>query len=248
MCAEIHKWLKAGVMRDGTWKRSERGTPQGGVISPLLANVYLHVVLDAWFMTEVQPRLRGRSRLIRYADDFVIVFEQVDDARRVMDVLPKRFGKCGLRLHPETTRLVRFEPPRAGDGARREGFDFLGLTHYWGKSRKGSLVVKRKTASSRFTRALRQVRQWCREHRHETVRRQHDKLAARLRGHYGYFGITGNGPMLERFWRQVSRTWFQWLGRRSNRGFTWERYAQTLLRYPLPRPRVLHSVYRAAKP
>ena len=160
----IGKWLKAGVLEDGSVSYPDAGSPQGGVISPLLANVYLHYVLDAWFRQEVQPRLRGHAHLIRYADDFVILFTHEDDARRVMEVLPKRFGKYGLTLHPDKTRLVPFRrPPRKADGRRDDRtdgpgtFDLLGFTHYWGRTRRGGWAVMRKTASKRLSRAVRSI-------------------------------------------------------------------------------------------
>jgi group II intron reverse transcriptase/maturase len=246
----LHKWLKAGVLEGGVLRHPETGTPQGGVISPLLANIYLHEVVDVWFEREIKPRLAGRSLLVRYADDFVLVFEQERDARRVMEVLPKRFGKFGLRLHPDKTRLVRFSrPPRRPEGGGQaspgpEGFEFLGFTHYWGKSWKGWWVVKRRTAKSRFTRAVKAVRVWCRNHRHLPLALQHTALCQKLRGHFSYYGITGNHAALARFWWEVRRTWHKWLGRRSQRGgMAWEDYQRLLRRYPLPLPRVVHSVY-----
>ncbi len=241
----VHKWLKAGVMRDGTYQRSESGTPQGGVISPLLANVYLHHVMDVWFEAEVKPRLKGRARLIRYADDFVIVFARQDDARRVWDVLSKRFAKYGLRVHPDKTRLLPFGPGRGERGGRT--FDFLGFTHHWCVSHKGTPVVRRRTASVRLTRSLERVRQWCRRHRHWRVQEQHRVVRAVLLGHYGYYGITGNAWMLERFWKEVRRAWYKWLSRRSQRKRGWDWYVRLLQRFPLPRPRIVHSALRSAK-
>ncbi len=246
----IHKWLNAGVLEDGRVHRPESGTPQGGVISPLLANVYLHEVLDTWFHQEAQPRLLGRTKLIRYADDFVVVCEREDDARRMLDVLPKRLGRFGLRLHPDKTRLVRFERPSGRGGDRPETFDFLGFTHYWGKSKKGAPVVQRKTSSSRFRRSLRKVWLWCQAHRHDPLREQQDALSAKLRGHYGYFGITGNARALLSFRKAVLRAWRSWLNRRGGRrGMTWERFERLLEYYNLPPARVVRSIYRLnAKP
>jgi group II intron reverse transcriptase/maturase len=244
----IDKWLAAGVLEAEGWKRSELGTPQGGVLSPLLANVYLHEVLDVWFEEVVQPRMRGPTFLIRYADDFVIVFASERDARRVLDVLPKRFDKYGLRLHPEKTRLVRFPRPK-GIGPRPETFDLLGFTHYWARSRKGRWVVKRKTSTSRFTRALARIRQWCRQHRHWPVRAQHAALVRKVLGHYAYYGITSNGRKLGCFVHEAERIWRRWLDSRSHRAkMTWDRFRRLLQRYPLPPPRVVHSIYRVAKP
>jgi len=244
----IGKWLNAGVMEDGNVSHPETGTPQGGVISPLLANIYLHEVVDRWFEEMVKPHLRGRAFLIRFADDMVFVFEDERDARRVGEVLPKRFGRYGLRLHPEKTRLVRFQRPR-GKGHPVRGsrsFDFLGFTHYWGQSRRGNWVVKRETASSRLARAVNRVHLWCRRHRHQKVRWQHQKLTQKLRGHYAYYGITGNSKALGSFRWQVQRSWRKWLNRRSQKArMTWERFDRLLEYYVLPRPRIVHPISSA---
>jgi len=255
----IDKWLAAGVLEDGRLRRNETGTPQGGVISPLLANIYLHHVLDVWFDREVLPRLRGQAYLVRYADDFVIAFAREDDARRVMDVLPRRFGRYGLTLHPEKTRLVRFpQPPfrwRAGRrgnsavlGYERPGtFDLLGFTHYWGMTRQGGWALFRKTAASRFRRAVRAVSDWLRDHRHWSVVEQQQALTRKLRGHWAYYGLTGNFPRLHAFGQVVLRLWQKWLNRRSRGNhMPWDRFRRLLERYPLPKARVVHSVFRHA--
>jgi len=225
----IGKWLNAGVMESGEVSHPERGTPQGGVISPLLSNLYLHEVLDVWFEHEVKPRLRGRAFEIRYADDAALVFEQEEDARRVLAVLAKRFAKYGLRLHPEKTRLVDFRsPPRAGRGGsqRERSFELLGFTHFWGRSRKGRWVVQRKTAKDRLSRALQEIGRWCRAHRHWCVSEQRAALSRKLQGHYAYYGITGNARALVRFLHEARRLWRKWLNRRSWRGgMTWEKFA-----------------------
>jgi group II intron reverse transcriptase/maturase len=252
----IDKWLKAGVLEEGRLSRPESGSPQGGVISPLLSNVYLHYVLDTWFEGVVRPRMKGRAFLVRFADDAVMGFECEADARRVLAVLPQRFARYGLRLHPSKTRLVEFQrPPRQdpppGSGRRRPGtFELLGFTHYWGRSRRGNWVVKRKTAAGRLSRSLRAVSQWCRRHRHEELCEQHRVLTQKLRGHYGYYGITGNYDALARFHRAVERRWRMWLSRRSQRGsLSWAAFRRLLRRHPLPQPVVVHSVYRrVAKP
>jgi group II intron reverse transcriptase/maturase len=248
----VGKWLNAGVMEEGRLWHPESGTPQGGVVSPLLANIYLHEVLDEWFEREVRPRLKGRAVLVRYADDFVIVFAREEDARRVMDVLPKRFGKYGLRLHPEKTRLVPFQKPDARPGsveppgAGRGTFDLLGFTHHWGRSLKGNWAVKRKTAATRMSRALKRIRHWCRVNRHEPLAQQHKTLVSKVQGHYNYYGVTGNAEALSRFVRWVRHAWKKWLARRNNRGTNWERASRLMATFPLPPPRVVHSVYRAA--
>jgi group II intron reverse transcriptase/maturase len=246
----IGKWLNAGVLEDRELSYPGVGTPQGGVISPLLANIFLHEVVDVWFVREVAPRLSGRARLVRYADDMVFVFERKEDAERVFDVLPKRFGKYGLTLHPEKTRMVKFprpqrRPPAKGRGcaARADTFDFLGFTHYWGRSRAGNTVVMRRTAKDRFSRALRRVKEWCRQHRHDPLRAQQQGLARKLRGHYAYFGITANFAALARLLHEVKRTWRKWLSTRSRAGrFTWARMNALLERFPLPAPRIVHRL------
>ena len=244
----IGKWLNAGVMEAGELSYPQRGTPQGGVISPMLSNVYLHEVLDEWFEHEVKPRLRGRAFEVRYADDAVLVFEHEDDARRVLGVLAKRLGKYGLRLHPEKTRMVEFCKPsksQRGGSQRERSFAMLGFTHYWGRSRKGRWVVKRKTAKERLGRALREVGHWCRMHRHWPVREQWAALSRKLRGHYAYYGITGNFQALHRFRYEAARRWRTWLNRRHRRrSMTWERFLRLSHTYPLPPARVVHSVYR----
>lgn len=249
----IGKWLNAGVMEEGVVRHPDSGTPQGGVISPLLANVYLHEVLDVWWEREVKPRLRGRAELIRYADDFVMVFETEEDARKVAEVLPKRFEKYGLRLHPEKTKLVRFdkpkdrEPPKGGNGTT--SFDLLGFTHFWGKSLKGSWVVKRSTAKDRYSRTLQRISEWCRANRHMPIQEQHAALTRKLRGHDAYFGITGNARALSTLRQHVRRIWHKWLARRAwKSAWTWTRMTTLLSQFPLPKARVVHSIYRLAKP
>jgi group II intron reverse transcriptase/maturase len=252
----IDKWLKAGVLEEGAVTYSESGTPQGGVISPILANVYLHEVLDEWFERDVRPRLRGRAFFVRYADDFVIGFVEETDAIRVKEALAKRFAAHGLTLHPTKTRLVKFERPRAGRNGNDDdegpgSFGFLGFTHIWSLSRKGKWIVKRRTMQARLTRALARIREWCRKWRHLPIAVQHRALDRKMRGHFGYYGITGNANALQRFAHEVKRIWRTWLDRRSQRArMSWERFHRLLSRYPLPPPRVVHSVIaqRPAKP
>jgi len=239
----IGKWLNAGVLDGLGLSHPDTGTPQGGVISPLLANIYLHEVLDEWFVREVRPRLRGQAMLVRYADDFVMVFAREDDARRVWRVLPERFGKYGLTLHPDKTRLVSFQRPNRSSDKDDDDpgtFDLLGFTHHWGLSRKGNWVVKKRTAEDRLTRSLQRVRQWCRVHRHLPITEQWKALCRKLRGHYAYYGITPNSDGIRRFWWGVVRTWRGWLSRRSNRAYiTWSAMQRLLEIFPLPQPRIV---------
>lgn len=241
----LDKWLKAGVMEEGNLRHPDTGTPQGGVISPLLSNIYLHEVLDVWFETAVKPRLAGAAFLIRYVDDFVLVFQLESDARRVLEVLPKRFGRYGLDLHPDKTRLVHFEPPRSAEQPRQEGprsFDLLGFTHYWERSRRGSWVIKRKTAANRFSRTLRRINLWCRGHRHDPLDRQHAQLQRKLRGHDEFYGITGNSRALSSLRHWVARIWRKWLSRRSRTSqINWAQFTLLLKRYPLPNAKICHQ-------
>jgi RNA-directed DNA polymerase len=245
----IGKWLNAGVLQDGEVSRPVAGTPQGGVISPLLANIYLHEVIDTWFEWMLKPRMRGKAFMIRYADDFVMVFSERCDAQRVMDVLPKRLSRYGLTMHPDKTRMIPFRRPCRNvvddEDSQPGTFDFLGFTHYWGRSRRGLWVVKRRTAKSRLARAVRALHQWLKRHRHRPLSEQHRMINAKLRGHYAYYGITGNVEALERFYRQAIRSWRRWLERRNqHRELTWERMSKLLEHYQLTRPVVVHSVYR----
>jgi len=248
----LGKWLNAGVWEAGRRTHPSTGSPQGGVVSPLLANVYLHYVLDDWWEQEVKPRLGGAAHLIRYADDFVLVCQRESDARRVQEVLPKRFGKFGLTVHPDKSRLVRLERPgggrkdEGGTGSRPGTFVFLGFTHYWGKSRRGNATVKRKTAGSRLRRVVREIKEWCRNNRHRPIPEQHQTLSQKLLGHDGYYGVTGNYGSLSLLRRLVEGVWRKWLSRRSwDSALSWGPFKELLKRFPLPPPRVVHSVCRS---
>lgn len=242
----IGKWLNAGVMEDGCITHPDSGSPQGGVISPILANIFLHEVLDVWFEQQVRPRLRGRVKLIRYADDAVMLFEFEDDAKRVMEVLPKRFEQYRLTLHPDKTRLVPFKRPDRVRPRRDDdeidppngpvSFDFLGFTIHWGKSLAGKWVVRERTAKDRFRRALQRIAEWCGLYRHAPLDVQQKALSAKLRGHYSYYGRIGNRGRLWDFLGVVVRAWWRGLRRRSQRGFSWEVMHRLLRRYPLPPP------------
>jgi len=237
----LGKWLKAGVMEDGAIHYPQEGTPQGGVISPLLANIYLHEVLDTWFEQQVRPRLKGKAKLFRFVDDFVIVFSNQAEACRVREALRKRLERFGLTIQETKTRLVDFRRP-GGRDSEPEVFDFLGLTHYWGKSRKGYWVVKRKTAKKKLKQAVRRIYNWCRDNRHMPVKEQWPKLRQKLHGHYNAYGITFNMGGLKSYYEEVKRCWHKWLNRRSrDRDMPWERFNRLLKRYPLPTPRIVHQ-------
>ena len=243
----IGKWLNAGYMEAGVYARNDAGTPReqhnAGVISPLLANIYLHEVLDAWYEQDVCPRLRGKSTLVRYADDAVALFEEEADARRVMQVLPKRFNRYGLALHPDKTRLVPFQRPNptekreGGQRNTRSSFDFLGFTILWAKSYRGHWALLTRTAKDRFQRTLTTIAQWCKLHRHAKVGEQQKALNAKLRGHYGYFDRSGNRSRLWGLLYRVTRIWHGWLCRRSQRArLSWEKMNRLLRRTPLLTP------------
>jgi group II intron reverse transcriptase/maturase len=234
----VGKCLHVGILDGENYEEPKEGTTQGSVLSPLLGNVYLHHVLDVWFEREVTPRMTGKVSLIRYCDDFVIGFERRDDAERVMEALPQRMRRYGLRLHPGKTRLLDFGPPSDGGGGGAT-FDFLGFTIHWTKSQRGHWRMAYRTRRARIRRAIERAADWCRRHRHWPVRDQHAALTRKLLGHYGYFGVNGNMRCLDMVLRPILRSWRKWLGRRSQRGYmNWKRFAQMLMRYPLPRPRV----------
>ncbi len=247
----IDKWLKAGVLENGQIEHPETGSPQGGVISPILSNIFLHEVLDVWFEEVVKPRLKGKAFLIRFADDSLIACSSESDASRVRTALERRFTRYGLEVHPEKTRVVNFRRPpskpgnqKEGQGRRPRSFDMLGFTHFWGKSRQGNWVVKRKTAKDRLCRSLRKIAEWCKVYRYADVAWQHSMLVPKIRGHYAYYGITGNGRALQRFLDRAKQIWFKWLLRRSQRSRSRRFFPDLLLsRFPLPPAVVVHSIY-----
>jgi RNA-directed DNA polymerase len=242
----IGKCVHVGVLDGEAMWEPELGTVQGSVLSPLLGNVYLHYVLDRWFETEVKPRLRGKATLIRYCDDFIIGFEREDDARRVLAVLEKRLGRFGLTLHPDKTRLLPFwRPPmtqQSGQGPAT--FDFLGFTFYWRRTRTGHWRMGCKTRRASLRRAKQAIYDWCRRQRQQPVEAQHAALSRRLRGHFNYFGVSGNFGSLQRLVEATKRAWYKWLCRRSQRKrLTWERFTDLLRQRPLPHPRITVRIW-----
>lgn len=247
----IDKWLKAGVLENGLLRYATEGSPQGGVISPILSNIFLHHVLDEWFENEVRPRLAGNSALVRFADDAVMAFAYFRDAKRVLGVLDKRLHRYGLRLHPEKTRFVDFRSdssdgsPPATDGT---SFTFLGFCHVWGRTRRGGRAVRQVTAKSRYARALAAITDWCRNNRHRPIKDQHAHLSAMMRGHYAYYGVSGNYRRLSWYADEVANIWKKWLSRRDRRKrFLWSRFADLLRRYPLPAARIVHRYTTVSK-
>jgi group II intron reverse transcriptase/maturase len=242
----VGKCLHVGVLDGSQYSEPDEGTVQGSSLSPLLGNVYLHHVLDAWFEREVFPRMRGKAHLIRYADDLVIGFEREDDANRVMAVIGRRFERFGLRLHPDKTRLLPFARPPSGQagGKGPATFDFLGFTVYWRCTRRGRWVPAFKTRQARLRRAIMAVADWCRCHRHLPVKQQHAALVQRIRGHCNYFGVNGNARSMALLIRHAEKAWRKWLGRRSQRArMTWKRFKDLLRDFPLPRPTIRVQIW-----
>lgn len=245
----IRRFLKAGIQEDGAWRASERGTPQGGVISPLLANLYLHYTLDLWFQRRFQRTCAGGARLIRYADDFVVCFQREDDARRFRLELEQRLEQFGLAVAPEKTKVIAFgvqaQQWAKAQGVKLETFDFLGFTHYGSRSRNGKRFrMKRKTIGKRFTAKLKVYKGWLKANRTLPTPEILRKTAAKLRGHYAYYGVTDNIKRLQAFAYETQRMLFKWLGRRGKRGsYNWEKFRRLLGRYPLPRPRIMVNLF-----
>jgi group II intron reverse transcriptase/maturase len=243
----IGKWINVGAIDDGKLIMSETGTGQGQPISPLLANIYLHHILDEWFEDEVKPRLRGEAHEIRYADDAILCFQYREDAEKVLEVLPKRFAKFGLTLHPEKTRLIAFGRFAQGEAKKRgekkpDTFDFLGFTHICARSRQGKFTVHVKTIDKRLRRGLKSIAAWCKQHRHDLVSEQQKTLNAKLRGHYQYYGRRTNHASVRRFYREVCGIWRKWLNRRTRGNpLTWEKFYEVLRQNPLLTPRITHA-------
>ena len=245
----IRRFLKAGYVDAGEFVFTTEGTPQGGNFSPILSNIFLHYVLDLWFEKKIKPRVKGACQLVRYADDFICMVQYVDDARYIEQAMRERFAKFGLELHPDKTRVIVFdvraiERDKAGNHSVRT-FDFLGFTHFWGKSRKGHWTLHRKTSAKRFRRACKEMNEWLRQVRNTAkLKMWWPTLRSKLRGHYQYYGISGNSRAIERFHLVTKRLVFKWLNRRSQKtSFTWEGFEAYLEHYPLPEPRIVLHLY-----
>lgn len=232
----IGKWLKAGILdTDGKVIHPGTGTPQGGIVSPVLANIYLHYVLDLWYEKVVKPR-SGNSYLCRYADDFVCLFRYREDAERFYRELPERLGKFGLSISEEKTRIVRFSKI---DMQAQSRFDFLGFEFRWSKNRFGKPHVKRRTSRKKLRQSLRDFTEWCKQNRNLPLRLLFPSLNSKLRGYYNYYGVIDNSKSLWAFFQQLERILFKWLNRRSQRrSYNWDGFKAMLEQYPLERPRI----------
>ena len=245
----VKRFLIAGIMEDGAVIASDKGTPQGGIVSPILANIYLHYSLDLWFIRVFQKGCYGQSRMIRYADDFVVCFERETDAIRFRQALDERLFIFGLEISPEKTKTIEFGP-RAEAKAKRLGgkaatFDFLGFTHYCSRSRNGRFFrMKRITSRKKFTAKLRMFRDWLKANRTLPTDELMAKVASKLRGHYAYYGVTDNSKGISRFAYEVQCLLFKWLNRRGKRGcMNWEKLNLFLKKFPLPRPRIKVNLF-----
>jgi len=245
----INKTLKAGVVEDGKWQPTEKGTEQGNLASPVIANIYMHYALALWFEVKFKPTLRGEGGLVTYADDFVATFQYKEEAKRFLAAVAERFALFGLELEPDKTRLVEFgrfaeqNRKQRGEG-RPETFDFLGFTHYCSKSRKGWFDVKRKTASKKYRQKLKEMNLWIRRNRHLRLKDLFGLVNSKLRGHYQYYGVSDNSKSIENFAFEVRKMLFKWLNRRSQKkSYNWEGFGELLKTFPLAKPRIYVNIW-----
>lgn len=245
----IEKFLKAGYVDDGILVKPENGTPQGSILSPMLANIFLHYVLDTWFETTVKSHVRGFCEIVRYADDFLCVVRYAEDSRRIERALRNRFNKYSLELHPTKSRMFSFGNFEKGNAKtqnrRANTFDFLGFTHYCGMSRNGNFKVGRKTSRKKYTAKCKELNTWLKAIRNQVKTKEWWKtLRAKLRGHFQYYGVSENFNGIKRFYLYALKRVHKWLNRRSQkRKMNWERFNSYLEHYPLPKPRIVHSFY-----
>lgn len=239
----IRKWLKAGVLEEDGWVlKPEAGTPQGGSVSPVLANLYLHYVLDLWFERVVKRKCEGQLGVIRYADDFVCLFQYKHEADRFFRVLPNRLAKFGLKPAPEKTKIIRFNRFRNNSEKR---FGFLGFEFYWGISRKGKAQLYACTSRKKLQNSVAEFADWCRRHRHLGNRKIFTMVNAKLRGHYNYFGVRGNYVSLKSYFYQVMKILSRWLNRRSQRrSCSWNKFWHLLKLYRIEKPRIVNRPSR----
>jgi len=247
MISLIGRFLKSGLIEEGKYMKTEQGTPQGGVLSPLLANLYLHFVLDLWFEKVAKKEFTGLAKLIRYADDFVVCFQRKTDAEKFSQLLKQRLEKFGLEIAEDKSRVVAFgrfaEQNAKGQGKRPETFNFLGITHYCFKSRKGNFLVGRKTDSKKFRQKIKEMNEWLKKVRNATkLKNWWETLGIKLHGHYRYFGISGNYDAINKFGRLVEKYAFKWINRRSQRkSYTWEQFSKFKQYNPIAKPKIYHS-------
>ena len=245
----VVRFLKSGYTEAEAFKPTERGTPQGGNISPMLANVFLHYVVDEWFEKEIKPRLKGQGHVVRYCDDLVILVQFKEEAGMIHKELKARLEANGLEANAEKTQAIsfgRYEKENAQkQGRKANTFDFLGITHYIGTSRWGKFTVGRKTSKKRFRRSCVAMNEWLATTRNAMpLREWWPQLIAKVRGHYAYYGVSDNGRSLYAYYRKVRLMVFKWMNRRSQRkAMSWEKFSDYEKRFPLPKPRIVHKLY-----
>jgi group II intron reverse transcriptase/maturase len=244
----IVRFLKAGIIEEGEYMESDKGTPQGGVLSPILANIYLHYILDLWFEKVAKRQLKGYARLIRYCDDFVVCFEEVESARKFMGMLKERIAKFGLKTAEDKSRVIEFGrriwEKTNRDGGKAGTFDFLGFTHFCDKTRRGKFKVGRKTAKKKFIQKMKAMNEWLKSVRNlVTLDQWWEVLKLKLAGHYYYYGMSGNKVMITKFYQGVSKLAYKWMNRRSQKkSCTYEKYCQ-YFKNTLPKPKIYHLTY-----
>jgi len=245
----IRKFLKAGVMEDGKLQQADEGTPQGGIVSPTLSNIYLHYVLDLWAEKVVKREMKGYVELVRYCDDFVILVQYKEEAVKILEWLESRLNKFGLDLSKEKTRLIEFGRYARGNAERRGGkpetFDFLGFTHYCDKTRNGYFKVGRKTKREKQNAQLKEMNEWLKAVRNMVEMKEWwGILEAKLRGHYEYYGVSGNYDSMRDFYVGSYKLAYKWTNRRSQKkSMTWKQFIEYLERFPLPKPTIRHNIY-----
>ena len=249
----IKRFLQSGIMEEGKYQETERGTPQGGIVSPVLANIYLHYVLDRWFRNEIEKKSRGFVELVRYCDDFVIMAEKEEEAMGILTTLRKRLSRFSLELSEEKTRIIRFGRIALSEAEQRgekpATFNFLGFTHYCCRSRKGKYKVSRRTEKKRFTRSLNKIKEYIRNNRNIVkLKILWESITRKLRGHYNYYGVSENFRSIQEFYHKVEKLLMKWLNRRSQKkSYTWEQFRMYLKRFPLPKPRIYKHFYQISK-
>lgn len=244
----ILRFMKAGIIEDGKYQDTEKGTPQGGVLSPILSNIYLHYILDIWIERVVKKTFKGYVSIIRYADDFVICVEREEESGQILEALKLRLQKFGLELSEEKTKVIAFgrkaEEKAKSQGKKPDTFDFLSFTHYNTRSRAGNYKVGRKTTAKKFRQSLKEITEWVKRVRTCKNKDWWAALCSKLRGYYAYYGVSENSRMIHRYYYKVKKMLFKWLNRRSQKkSYNWKEFQEYLDRYRLPKPRIIHSFY-----
>jgi group II intron reverse transcriptase/maturase len=248
----IVRFLKSGIVEEGKYIETEKGTPQGGIVSPVLANIYLHYILDLWFEKKLKRYCKGYVDLARYADDFLVSVQREEDTEMILKAIKQRFEKFGLELSEEKTQVVKFgrywKESDNDTGSRTGTFNFLGFTHYCGYSRRGRFKVCRKTEKKRFCKGIKRVNNWMRSQRNrKQLKELWQMMCWVLNGHYRYYGVNDNYKMIYQFYFAVKRIMYKWINRRSQKkSLNWDNFQKYLDRFPLPRPKIYNNLYKYA--